>query len=101
MFIDITGTSVLATQLIPKGPDCTQIDVDYLFDADAVAADDFDPSAVVDFTELVLVQDNAVCERTQRGVASRAFDHGYFAERDSLCVEFTERYLADRGPVGT
>ncbi len=100
MFIDITGTSVLATQLIPKGPDCTQIDVDYLFDADAVAADDFDPSAVVDFTELVLVQDNAVCERTQRGVASRSFDHGYFAERDSLCVEFTERYLADRGPVG-
>ena len=100
MFIDITGTSVLATQLIPKGPDCTQIDVDYLFDADAVAADDFDPSAVVDFTELVLVQDNAVCERTQRGVASRSFDHGYFAARDSLCGAFTERYLADRGPRG-
>ncbi|MBC8365567.1 MAG: aromatic ring-hydroxylating dioxygenase subunit alpha [Actinobacteria bacterium] len=99
LFLDITGTSVIATQLIPKGPDLTQINAEYLFDADAVAADDFDPSAVVDFSELVLQQDNEVCERTQRGVSSRSFDHGYFAERDSLCVEFIERYLADRGPI--
>ena len=98
MFLDITGTSVIATRLVPKAVDRTEIEVEYLFDADAVADDDFDPSAVVDFSEMVLVQDNEVCERTQRGVNSQSFDRGLFAARDSLCWEFTQQYLADRGP---
>ena len=98
MFLDITGTSVIATRLVPKAVDRTEIEVEYLFDAEAVADDDFDPSAVVDFSEMVLVQDNEVCERTQRGVSSQSFDRGLFAARDSLCWEFTQQYLADRGP---
>ena len=39
-------------------------------------------------------QDNAVCERVQRGVRSRAFDHGIFPAKDSWVLGFDERYPA-------
>jgi glycine betaine catabolism A len=95
LFVDITGTSVILTRLIPRGPARTDYEVEYLFEPSAVESDDFDPSAVCDFSNLVLAQDNAVCERTQRGVSSRSFDRGMFAARDSLCWDFTQQYLAD------
>ena len=95
LFVDITGTSVILTRLIPRGPAQTDYEIEYLFEPSAVEADDFDPSAVCDFSTLVLAQDNAVCERTQRGVSSRSFDRGMFAARDSLCWDFTQQYLAD------
>ena len=59
----------------------------------------FDPSAVVDFNELVAAQDNMVCERVQQGVSSRAFSHGVLSPKDDLVVAFTHHYLAARGPV--
>ena len=95
LFVDITGTSVILTRLIPRGPARTDYEIEYLFEPSAVESDDFDPSAVCDFSNLVLAQDNAVCERTQRGVSSRSFDRGMFAARDSLCWDFTQQYLAD------
>jgi Rieske 2Fe-2S family protein len=42
----------------------------------------------------VLQQDNAVCERVQQGVRSRAFTHGVYAEKDELPYLFDQRYLA-------
>jgi Rieske 2Fe-2S family protein len=54
----------------------------------------FDPSEVVDFSELVAHQDYVVCERVQQGVRSRAFTHGVYAEKDELPYLFNERYRA-------
>ena len=39
----------------------------------------FDPSDAVDFWHMVNLQDWAICERVQRGMASRTFDHGWYA----------------------
>ena len=96
MFIDLTGTVVIATRLQPRSARHTTVVTDYLFRPEVVEDPDFDPTEVVEFSELVAHQDYAVCERVQLGVQSRAFDHGVFAEKDALPYAFNQTYLAAR-----
>ena len=92
MFIDVTGTSVIVTTLLPHGPASTTVVTEYLFAADTVAADGFDAGEIVGFSELVSSQDFDVCERVQRGVASRYFRHGVLTPQDQLIVDFLAAY---------
>jgi Rieske 2Fe-2S family protein len=96
MFLDLTATVVIATRLEPRSAGHTTIVTDYLFRPEVIAADGFDPSDVVDFSELVAHQDYAVCERNQLGVRSRAFTAGVYAEKDSLPYAFKQHYLQAR-----
>ena len=96
VMIDISGTGVVVTQLIPLGPTRTHQVAMYLFHPDAIAAPDFDPSPLVEFGELVGGQDNAVCERVQKGVQSQAFSHGVYPEKDEYVYQFTQVYLQAR-----
>jgi Rieske 2Fe-2S family protein len=97
MFIDVTGTCVVATTLHPRGPAHTTVIGEYLFAPETIAAADFEPSDVVDFNELVARQDYAVCEMVQRGVGSRAFTGGTLSPKDRLVVDMQRRYLIERG----
>jgi glycine betaine catabolism A len=102
MFIDVTGASVVVTTLLPRGPARTTVLADYLFTPAVMDAPGFDPTDIVDFNERVAWQDFDVCERVQRGVSSRAFTHGVFAEKDAAVVDFVDRYLLARdGPVAS
>jgi Rieske 2Fe-2S family protein len=92
MFIDVTGTSVIVSSLWPNGAGETTVVMEYLFAADTIAGADFDPGEIVDFSELVGKQDYDVCERVQRGVASRFFDHGVLSPQDHLIVDFIAAY---------
>jgi phenylpropionate dioxygenase-like ring-hydroxylating dioxygenase large terminal subunit len=96
MFLDISGTSTVATCLHPRGPEQTTIVAEYLFRPETIAEPGFDPSEIVEFTELVAHQDYVVCERVQQGVRSRAFTRGVYAEKDELPLAFNRRYLAAR-----
>jgi Rieske 2Fe-2S family protein len=98
-FIDVSGTCAILSTLFPKGPGLTTMTMEFMFAPDTIAAPGFDPSAVVDFNELVAAQDNMVCERVQQGVSSRSFTHGVLSPKDDLVIAFTEHYLAARGPV--
>jgi Rieske 2Fe-2S family protein len=91
--LDIGATGVMIIQLLPISPLQTRVVDTFLFNAVDVDSKDFDPSAVVDFNELVSRQDYAVCERVQKGVSSKAFTHGVFAEKDIYVYEFVKRYL--------
>lgn len=95
MFIDITGTSAIITKLVPRSPRHTTVVTEYLFVEEAVANPDFDPSDIVRFSELVAGQDYDVCERVQRGISSRAFTKGIYADKDSMAHEFNEWYRAE------
>jgi phenylpropionate dioxygenase-like ring-hydroxylating dioxygenase large terminal subunit len=99
MFIDVTGTGAVSTILLPRDAGHTTVVTEYLFRPEVIAAAGFDPTDVVEFTELVAHQDYVVCERVQRGVRSRAFTRGVLAEKDSLLEGFNARYLAERGPA--
>jgi Rieske 2Fe-2S family protein len=70
-----------------------------LFRPEVIARSDFDCSDMVKFIDLVSVQDWAVCERVQRGVASRGFNRGIYSAEDGILHEFAERYLSERGPA--
>ena len=96
VMLDISGTGVVVTQLIPLGPTRTHQVAMYLFHPDAIAAPDFDPSPLVEFGALVGGQDNTVCERVQKGVQSQAFSHGVYPEKDEYVYQFTQVYLRAR-----
>jgi len=96
MFLDISGTSTVATCLLPRSADRTTVVAEYLFRPEVIEEPGFDPSEIVEFTELVANQDYVVCERVQRGVSSRAFTRGVYAEKDELPLRFNRRYLAAR-----
>jgi Rieske 2Fe-2S family protein len=95
MFLDVDGSSALATAIFPTGPRSCRLVTEYLFSPEAFDDPAFDPSPVVEMNDLVTRQDNEVCERVQRGVRSRAFDHGVFPAKDSWVYEFDQRYLRD------
>ncbi len=97
--IDASGTSIAFTQLIPKGPARTLEIAWYLFHPDTIDQPDFDPSVLVEFNDLVYMQDNTVCERAQLGVQSQAYTHGVYPEKDELLYRFNQRYLNERDGV--
>jgi Rieske 2Fe-2S family protein len=99
MFLDVSGTGAISTVLLPRDAGHTTVVAEYLFRPEVIADDGFDPSEIVDFTELVAHQGYVVCERVQRGVSSRAFTQGVLAEKDGLLESFNARCLAQRGPV--
>jgi Rieske 2Fe-2S family protein len=92
VMLDVTATSASITALFPSGPDSTTVIAEYLFTAEDVAAEGFDPTDVVNFNELVGRQDYVVCERVQRGVASSAFTTGVLTAKDRYVVDFIEHY---------
>jgi Rieske 2Fe-2S family protein len=92
MFIDVAGSNVVSTRLVPDGPTKTHVFTDYLFMPEDVASDDFDPEPVVQFCELVAGQDYAVSERVQRGITSLGFVHGVYPARDDYVHQFNEHY---------
>ena len=95
MFLDVDGSSCLATAVFPTGPQSCRLVTEYLFSPETLENPDFDPSPVVEFNERVTRQDNEACERVQRGVRSRAFEHGVFPAKDSWVYGFDQRYLRD------
>ena len=95
MFLDVDGSSCLATAIFPTGPRSCRLVTEYLFSAEALDDPGFDPTPVIEFNERVTHQDSEACERVQRGVTSRAFDHGVFPAKDSWVHEFDKRYLRD------
>src|SRR5688572_2413415 len=83
MFLDVDGSSCLATAVFPTGPQSCRLVTEYLFSPEAIEDPAFDPTPVVEFNERVTRQDGDACERVQRGVTSRAFDHGVFPAKDA------------------
>jgi Rieske 2Fe-2S family protein len=96
MFLDIGGTEAIATGIYPQGPSSCTVVTEYLFHRDVDLSSD-QVQAVVDFNELVVAQDNAVCERVQRGISSRAFTTGVLTEKDEYVRKFIDLYRAELG----
>lgn len=85
---------VMAHVVAPLAPDRTKIVCAWLFDADVLAAPDFDASDAVDFWDLTNRQDWRVNELTQLGTASRAYVPGPYANAEGLLAAFDRHYLA-------
>jgi glycine betaine catabolism A len=97
--VDIEGVFASLKTIVPRAVDRTTVVHEYLFAHETIGEDGFDPSDVVDFNELVIGQDVRICERVQRGVASRAFKHGVYPDKDAGTYWFDQFYLRSLGPA--
>jgi len=93
LLVSLHPDYVMTHRLEPLAPGRTAVECQWLFDPEAVAADDFDPSFAVDFWDLTNRQDWAACESVQRGVSSRGFRRGPFAEDEDAVAQFV-RHIA-------
>jgi Rieske 2Fe-2S family protein len=79
---------VMTHRFEPLGPDRTLIECQWLFDPAAVAQPGFDPAYAVDLWDLTNRQDWEACEGVQRGVGSRGYRPGPFAEDEDAVTQF-------------
>src|SRR3954447_16248620 len=87
LMLSLSRDHVAAFVLQPVAADHTRIDCLVLFHRQACAEPGFDPSDAFDFWHMVNLQDWAICERVQRGMASRTFDHGWYAPMEDPSLD--------------
>ena len=78
VMMNLLSTGAMVYTLYPRGPAHTTIVSEYLFRPETIEAAEFDCSDMVEFLDLVSVQDWSVCERAQRGVSSPGFIQGVY-----------------------
>ena len=66
----------------PTTEKITEIEFRILFHSDEISNDDFDPSDTFELWDITNKQDWDICERVQRGMSSKGFEQGYYAEME-------------------
>ena len=77
----------------PLAPDRSRIECELLFAPEALESAQFDASEVREFWDLTNRQDWALCERVQRGAASRGYRPGPYHPSER-CVHAFDRWYA-------
>jgi glycine betaine catabolism A len=84
---------VMVHQLLPQSPGRTVIFCDWLFNPEAFERGDFEPNDAIEFWDMINRQDWHVCELSQRGIASRAYEPGPYSARESIPAAWDRYYL--------
>jgi Rieske 2Fe-2S family protein len=94
MLLSLHPDYAMVHQLWPRSPDRTLISCDWFFNPDAFDRSDFNPDDVVEFWDMVNRQDWHVCELSQQGVSSHAYQPGPYSPRESIPAAWDEYYLS-------
>jgi len=86
---------VRVVRLLPLGPERTEMRVEYLFSPQTLADPTFDIRNVVDFTNLVMTEDAAVCELNQRGLRAAPHRRGVVMPEEYVIRQFHEWLRAE------
>jgi glycine betaine catabolism A len=97
LMLSLSRDHVAAFILQPLAADRTMIECQILFHPHEVATPEFDASDAVDFWHMVNLQDWAICERVQRGMASRSFQHGWYAQMEDPSLDIRRWWTAKMG----
>ena len=84
---------VMVHQLWPQAPDRVRIVCDWLFHPEAFGQHDFRPDDAIIFWDMTNRQDWRVCELSQQGIASRAYQPGPYSPRESIPAAWDREYL--------
>jgi Rieske 2Fe-2S family protein len=87
LMLSLSRDHIAAFILQPVEAGRTVIECQLLFHPDEVVKADFDPSDAVDFWHMVNLQDWSICERVQRGMSSRSFQHGWYAPMEDPSLD--------------
>ena len=100
LMVSASADHVTALVLEPVAVDRTRVTCSLLFDREEAARPDFDPADAADLWDLVNGQDWAICESVQRGMASRSYEHGWFAPMEDESLDI-RRWLLPRLEAST
>ena len=93
MLLSMHPDYVMVHQLWPHSPKRTLIQCDWFFHPEAFDRADFHPDDAVEFWDMTNKQDWRVCELSQQGVASRAYQPGPYSPRESIPAAWDREYL--------
>src|SRR6184192_4239239 len=93
MLLSLHPEYVMVHQLWPQSPERTLIVCDWLFHPDAFGRKDFRPEDAIEFWDMTNKQDWHVCELSQQGIGSRAYQPGPYSSRESIPAIWDEYYL--------
>jgi glycine betaine catabolism A len=93
MLLSLHPDYAMVHQLCPLTPARTLILCDWLFHSDAFAREDFRPEDAIEFWDMTNKQDWHVCELSQQGIASRAYEPGPYSPRESIPAAWDREYL--------
>src|SRR5437773_1672783 len=94
MLLSLHPEYVMVHQLWPKSPERTLIVCDWFFQPDAFNKPDFKPDDAIEFWDRTNKQDWHVCELSQQGIASRAYEPGPYSSRESIPAAWDRYYLS-------
>ena len=97
MLLSLHPEYVMVHQLWPQSPERTLITCDWLFHPDAFARTDFNPNDAIEFWDITNKQDWHVCELSQQGISSRAYEPGPYSSRESIPAAWDRYYLKQIG----
>jgi phenylpropionate dioxygenase-like ring-hydroxylating dioxygenase large terminal subunit len=93
MLLSLHPEYVMVHQLWPQSPKRTVIVCDWLFHPDAFDRKDFRPEDAIEFWDMTNKQDWHVCELSQQGIGSRAYQPGPYSLRESIPAAWDREYL--------
>jgi len=93
MLLSLHPEYLMVHQLWPQSPERTLIVCDWLFHPDAFTREDFKPEDAIEFWDMTNKQDWHVCELSQQGIASRAYQPGPYSSREKIPAAWDEYYL--------
>ena len=97
MLLSLHPEYVMVHQLWPQSPERTSIVCDWLFHPDAFSRKNFNPQDAIEFWDTTNKQDWHVCELSQRGISSRAYQPGPYSSRESIPAAWDQYYLRMMG----
>jgi Rieske 2Fe-2S family protein len=96
MLLSLHPEYVMVHQLWPKSPERTLILCDWFFHPEAAAAGarsyKYNPNDAIEFWDMTNKQDWHVCELSQQGIASRAYEPGPYSSRESIPAAWDRYY---------
>jgi glycine betaine catabolism A len=93
MLLSLHPEYVMVHQLWPQSPERTLIVCDWLFHPVAASEQNFRPEDAIEFWNMTNKQDWHVCELSQQGIASRAYEPGPYSPRESIPAAWDREYL--------
>jgi Rieske 2Fe-2S family protein len=97
MLLSLHPDYVMVHQLHAQSPERTLIYCDWFFNPQAFKRSDFNPDDAVQFWDMVNRQDWHVCELSQEGISSRAYEPGPYSARESIPAAWDQEYLSQMG----
>ncbi len=99
MLLSMHPEYVMVHQLWPQSPERTLIVCDWFFHPEAAERADFNPEDAIEFWDVTNKQDWHVCELSQQGIASRAYEPGPYSSRETIPAAWDREYLRQMSQI--